>query len=340
LPQKSPEYINNSLGRKDICLSVFEDKQIKKLMAISAKDVQNLRVKTGCGMMECKKALTECNGDFEEAVKYLREKGLAVAAKKVDRIAAEGIVDILKSDDGMTTVMVEVNAETDFVAKNATFQEFVKGILNTISINKPADVDALLSLPYNDTENTVEAELKNKIFTIGENMSIRRFALVNGVTGTYIHGKGNVGVIVKFDVDNKAAQSDEFAEFAKNICLQVTAMNPLYLDKSNVPAEIIENEKQILISQIKNDEKNANKPDAIVEKMVIGKINKYYDTNCLLEQIYVKDEAMNIAKYVEATAKALNTSISTNSFVKYEKGEGIEKKCEDFAAEIDKMIKG
>lgn len=290
--------------------------------------------------MECKKALTECNGDFEEAIKYLREKGLAVAAKKADRIAADGIVDILKSDDGMTTVIVEVNAETDFVAKNATFQEFVKGILRTILANKPADVDALLKLPYDGTNNTVEEELKDKIFTIGENMSIRRFQIIDGFTGTYIHGKGTIGVVTKFDTDAKAASTEDFAEFAKNICLQITAMNPLYVRAEEVPASVIDNEKEILLAQIKNDPKNANKPDAIVEKMISGRISKFYDTNCLLDQSYVKDENVKVSKYVDDTAKALGTSINVTSFVKFEKGEGIEKREDNFAAEIEKMVNG
>lgn len=309
-------------------------------MAISAKDVQSLRQKTGAGMMECKKALTECNGDFEEAIKYLREKGLAVAAKKADRIAADGIVDILKSDDGMTTVIAEVNAETDFVAKNATFQEFVKGILRTILANKPADVDALLKLPYDGANNTVEEELKDKIFTIGENMSIRRFQIIDGFTGSYIHGKGSIGVVTKFDTDAKVASTEDFAEFAKNICLQITAMNPLYVRSEEVPASVIDNEKEILLAQIKNDPKNANKPDAIVEKMISGRISKFYDTNCLLDQSYVKDENVKVSKYVDDTAKALGTSINVTSFVKFEKGEGIEKREDNFAAEIEKMVNG
>ena len=307
-------------------------------MAISAKDVQNLRLKTGCGMMECKKALTECNGDFEEAVKWLREKGLAVAAKKADRIAADGIVDVLKSDDGKLTAIVEVNSETDFVAKNATFQEFVKGILRTILENKPVDIDALLALNYDGGSTTVEAELKDKIFTIGENITLRRFAIIEGATGTYIHGKGSIGVVTQFDVNEKVADSEEFAEFAKNICLQITAMNPLYVNIKDVPASVIDNEKEILMAQIKNDPKNANKPEAIIAKMIEGRISKYYDTNCLNEQIYVKDETLKISKYVDETAKAFGASITINTFVKYEKGEGIEKKCEDFASEIEKMV--
>lgn len=307
-------------------------------MAITAKDVQALRQKTGCGMMECKKALTECNGNMEEAIKWLREKGLAVAAKKADRIAADGIVDILKSDDGKTTAIVEVNSETDFVAKNATFQEFVKGILRTILANKPADVEALLAMNFDGGSTTVEAELKDKIFTIGENLTLRRFAIVEGVTGSYIHGKGSTGVVAKFEVDAKVADSEEFAEFAKNICLQITAMNPLYVNTEDVPAAITDNEKEILLAQIKNDPNNAKKPDAIIAKMIEGRIAKYFDTHCLNEQAYVKEETLKISKYVEETAKALGTAITITSFVKFEKGEGIEKKEEDFAAEIEKMV--
>ena len=305
---------------------------------ISAKVVMELRKKTGCGMMECKKALVTANGDFDEAIKILREKGLAVAAKKADRIAADGIVDVYTADG--CTAIIEVNTETDFVAKNASFKEFVHGILVTIVENKPADVAALLATKFAGKETTVEDELKQEIFTIGENMSIRRFEVVEGVTGTYIHGGGSAGVVAKFEVEGGIENTDGFAEYAKNVCMQIAAMNPLYVCKCNVPESVIQAEKDILLAQIKNDPKLANKPEQIIEKMVTGRIEKYYDTNCLVHQQYVKEENMTVKQYTENTAKELGGSIKIVSFVKYEKGEGIEKREDDFASEIEKLVKG
>ena len=305
---------------------------------ISAKVVMELRKKTGCGMMECKKALVTANGDFDEAIKILREKGLAVAAKKADRIAADGIVDVYTADG--CTAIIEVNTETDFVAKNASFKEFVHGILVTIVENKPADVAALLATKFAGKETTVEDELKQEIFTIGENMSIRRFEVVEGVTGTYIHGGGSAGVVAKFEVEGGIENTDGFAEYAKNVCMQIAAMNPLYVCKCNVPESVIQAEKDILLAQIKNDPKLANKPEQIIEKMVTGRIEKYYDTNCLVHQQYVKEENMTVKQYTENTAKELGGSIKVVSFVKYEKGEGIEKREDDFASEIEKLVKG
>ena len=305
---------------------------------ISAKVVMELRKKTGCGMMECKKALVTANGDFDEAIKILREKGLAVAAKKADRVAADGIVDVYTADG--CTAIIEVNTETDFVAKNASFKEFVHGILVTIVEKKPADVAALLATKFAGKETTVEDELKQEIFTIGENMSIRRFEVVEGVTGTYIHGGGSAGVVAKFEVEGGIENTDAFAEYAKNVCMQIAAMNPLYVCKCNVPESVIQAEKDILLAQIKNDPKLANKPEQIIEKMVTGRIEKYYDTNCLVHQQYVKEENMTVKQYTENTAKELGGSIKVVSFVKYEKGEGIEKREDDFASEIEKLVKG
>mgnify|MGYP004559439863 FL=1 len=304
---------------------------------ISAKDVMELRKKTGCGMMECKKALVETEGNFDEAIKYLREKGLSVAAKKADRIAAEGIVDILT--DGSHAAIIEVNAETDFVAKNASFKEFVKGILRTVLAGNPADIDALKALKFDGTDLTVESELKNMIFTIGENMSIRRFEIVDGTVGTYIHGGGSAGVITKFDTDVDTS-SEAFKEYAKNVCMQIAAMGPSYVDRTAVPASVIENEKEILLTQIQNDENLAKKPDAVKEKMVTGRIEKFYDNNCLVDQAYVKDEELTVGKYTDKVAKELGGSIKIVSFVKYERGEGIEKREDDFAGEIEKLVKG
>ncbi len=312
------------------------------MAAITASMVNELRQKTGCGMMECKKALTEANGDMDNAIKVLRERGLAVAVKKAGRIAAEGVVDILVSDDKKSAAMIEVNAETDFVAKNATFLEFVQNILKTILATRPANVEDLLSKQYADSDMTVESKLKDMVFTIGENMNIRRFVIVDGIVGTYIHGKGSTGVIVSYEADDSIANSEAFAEFAKNIALQVAgAPSPvLYLNKESVPEKDLEEEKAIILAQLANDPKNANKPAQILEKMVAGKLGKFYEKNCLLEQEYVKEDKMSVSQYVENTAKALGGSIKVTGYCMYEKGEGLEKREDDFAAEIERLVKG
>ncbi len=303
---------------------------------ITAKDVAALRAKTGIGMMECKKALVEAEGDVEEAIKILRKRGeLKAEAKTASRIAADGIVDILQ--DGNTTAMIEVNSETDFVAKNASFQEFVKNLLKTIIANEPADVDALMASEYIDGGVSVEAKLKEMIFVIGEKISIRRFVVVSGLASTYIHGTGSIGVVVTFDADDAVAAKDEFAAFAKNIALQVGAYPTPYLNKESVPASVIEEEKAILMAQIANDPANAKKPAQIIEKMVVGRINKFYDNNCLLDMTYVKDDELKVGKYVELTAKELGGAIAVTGFYRFEKGEGIQKREEDFAAEIAKL---
>ncbi len=303
---------------------------------ITAKDVAALRAKTGIGMMECKKALVEANGDAEEAIKILRKRGeLKAEAKAATRIAADGIVDILK--EGGVTAMIEVNSETDFVAKNASFQEFVKNLLKTIIANKPADVDALMASTYIDGATTVDAKLKEMIFVIGEKISIRRFVVVEGLTSTYIHGNGSIGVVVKFDVDAAVAQKAEFEEFAKNIALQIGAYTTPYLDRESVPASVIEEEKAIVLAQMANDPKNAGKPQQILEKMVIGKLGKFYENNCLLDMDYIKDDDLKVGKYVEKTAKELGAALKIVSFERFEKGEGIQKKEENFADEIAKL---
>lgn len=307
-------------------------------MAITAQQVNDLRKKTGIGMMECKKALVEADGNEEEAIKILREKGLAVAEKKAGRVAAEGVVDIMKSEDGLTTAILEVNSETDFVAKNATFKAFVRDILATILKNKPASLEALLECKIEGGEVTVEQARKDKVFAIGENITIRRFEIIEGVTGSYIHNAGALAVVAKFDTD--VAPSPEFDEFAKNICMQIAAMNAGYVCRECVPASVLENEKEILLAQISNDESLAKKPDAVKQKMVEGRINKFYQTACLVDQAYVKDDAITVGKYIENTAKELGGSIKVASFIKLERGEGIEKKEDDFAAEIDKLVKG
>ena len=303
---------------------------------ITAKDVAALRAKTGIGMMECKKALVEAEGDVDKAIKILRERGeLKAEAKAATRIAADGIVDIMKEGD--ITAMIEVNSETDFVAKNASFQEFVKNLLKTIIANKPADVDALMASQYIDGTATVDAKLKEMIFIIGEKLSIRRFAVVEGVASTYIHGTGSIGVIVTFDTDAAIAAKDEFTAFAKNIALQVGAYPTPYLNKESVPASVIEEEKAILMAQIANDPANAKKPAQIIEKMVTGRISKFYDNNCLLDMSYVKDDEIKVGKYVENTAKELGGNITVTGFYRFEKGEGIQKREENFAEEIAKL---
>ena len=301
---------------------------------INAKVVAELRKQTGCGMMDCKKALVDANGDFDAAVKVLREKGMAATAKKADRIAAEGLVDIMTV--GNTTAMVEVNSETDFVAKNAIFQEFVKNVLKTIIANKPADVEALLACNIAEGEGTVADALNEHTYKIGEKLSIRRFVVVDGTVSTYIHGLGNTGVVVSFETD--LADNAAFAECAKNVALQTAAMTVLYLDKESVPASVLAEEKAILIKQMQQDPKMANKPEAVLSKIVDGKLGKYYETNCLLEQLYVKDDSMTVAKYVASVAKELGGSIKVTGYVRYDKGEGIEKREDDLAAEVAKMV--
>ena len=307
------------------------------MAAITAKDVAALRAKTGLGMMDCKKALVEAEGDIDKAVKILREKGLATAAKKEGRIAAEGVVDIMTNDG--VTAMIEVNSETDFVAKNATFQEFVKNLLSTLIAEKPADLDAFMATAYAGTATTVADKLVEMVALIGEKIKIRRFEIVEGTVSTYIHGAGSTGVIVKFDTD--AADNAAFAECAKNIALQIAAGNPpKYVYKEEVPASEVDEEKAVLIQQAKNDPKNANKPDAILEKMVGGRLGKFYERICLVEQAYVKDDKMTVGQYVASVAKEIGATVKIDSFKIYEKGEGIEKREEDFAAEIAKMVNG
>ncbi len=306
---------------------------------ITAKQVAALRARTGLGMMDCKKALVEAEGDEERAVKILREKGLATAAKKEGRIASEGIVDILVENE--RAAMIEVNSETDFVAKNATFREFVKGLLRTILATSPADVEDLKAKPFDGGERTVAEELTDKIAMIGEKISIRRFVTAEGTMSTYIHGGGTTGVIVTFDAP-EASAAPGFPEVAKNIALQVAAGNPpTYVAREDVPESAVEEELSIQVAAAKSDPKLASKPDDVLKKIVAGKMGKnFYERVCLLEQPYVKDDALSVGKYLEQSGKALGGKITVTSFLLYERGEGLEKKEEDFAAEIEKMVKG
>ena len=304
---------------------------------ITAAMVGALRDKTGAGLMDCKRALVETNGDEEAAIVILREKGLAVAAKKADRVAADGLVAVLTQ--GERVAMVEVNSETDFVAKNATFVEFVNGLLRTILDKSPADLEALKAEKFDGTEFTVEEKVKDMIFTIKEKIDVRRFIIVEGTTTTYVHGNGATGVIVKFDADETAKSNPGFAEFAKNIALQLGAFSTTpYLDRESVPASVIAQEKEIISEQIKNDPKNASKPDAIIEKMAIGRLGKFYEENCLVDQAYIKDDSLTVGKYVEQTAKAFGGSIKVTGFVIYNKGEGIEKRVDNLDDEVAKLL--
>ena len=298
-------------------------------MAFTASDVKTLREMTGCGMMDCKKALTETNGDMDKAVDFLREKGLATAAKKAGRIASEGIVKAYLTDDKKIGVLVEVNSETDFVAKNDEFQNFVTNIAKIVAEKNPADVDALKALPY-DGEANVGDTLTALIAKIGENMNIRRFARIEGNVCSYTHGEGRIGVLA--EAEGSLADADAY-EAARDAAMQIAAINPLYLTKEVVPAEDIEKEKHIIIAQIKEDPKNASKPDAIIEKMVGGKINKFYEQNCLLQQEFVKNGDFKVEAYLASKG------VKLVNFVRFEKGEGLEKKEENFADEVASMIK-
>ena len=303
-------------------------------MAFTAKDVKDLRERTGCGMMDCKKALTETDGDFEKAIEYLREKGLAAATKKAGRIAADGMVFATVDKENKLGVVVEVNSETDFVAKNEMFREFVADVAAVVAKENPATVEELLTkaMPNGDT---VEAALQEKILVIGENLKIRRFVRYEGPCVAYIHAGGTHGVLVNFEVSDEVFAKPEFEAYGKDIAMQIAAANPSYLNKEEVPAEVLEKEKEILTQQAINE----GKPAAIAEKMVAGRIAKYYKENCLVEQAFVKDDKQSITAYTNATAKELGGDIKIVAFTRFEKGEGIEKKVDDFAAEVAAMSK-
>lgn len=303
------------------------------MAAFTAQDVKALREKTGCGMMDCKKALTEANGDMDAAIDFLREQGLAKAAKKSGRIAAEGVAYAETNADATVGVVIEINAETDFVAKNDEFKAFVKTCADTVMNQNPADVDALLACKAEGSDVTVADLLQEKIQTIGENIKIRRFVRFEGAVVTYIHAAGRIGVMVKFDTD--LADKDEFKTYAKDIAMQVAAANPLYLDEKSVPADVIEHEKKILTEQVINE----GKPAQIAEKIVMGKIGKYYKENCLVDQLFVKDGDYTVKKYTEKVAKDLGGSIAIVDFARFEKGEGLEKRQDNFAEEVASMVK-
>lgn len=304
-------------------------------MSFTAKDVQTLRERTGCGMMDCKKALTEADGDFDRAIEILRERGLAAQAKKASRIAAEGVV-YAKSTDNVG-VILEVNSETDFVAKNEKFMSFVEETADAIIKYNPSSVEELLTCET--PEGTVEEALRDRILTIGENIKIRRFERVEGVTIPYIHMGGVYATLIQFETDPETAKLPEFVTFGKDIAMQVAAINPSYLSSEFVPESVVAKEKEIRLAQLKEDPKNANKPENILEKIIIGGMNKFYKEVCLLEQPFVKDDKMSVKEYVASVSKKLGAPIAVKSFIRYEKGEGLEKRNEDFAAEVAAQIK-
>ena len=291
---------------------------------ISAKEVQALRERTGVGMMKCKEALVEADGDMEKAVVILREKGLAQSEKKASRITAEGTVAIYNQNN--IAVLCEVNSETDFVAKNEKFQTFANNVAKVVAEQNPADVDALLTCKYPDSDLTVEDMRKEMVLVIGENIKIRRFARLEGNISSYSHGNGKIGVLAKFTEDASSC--------GKQVCMQIAAMNPRFMSRDDVPAEVLNQEKEILMVQIKNDPKTANKPDNIIEKMVMGKLGKFYSENCLLDQPYFIDESITVSKFIES-----NCNAKLESYIRFERGEGLQKREDDFAAEVAKLAK-
>lgn len=301
-------------------------------MAFTASDVKTLRERTGCGMMDCKKALTEADGDMEKAIEVLREKGLAAVAKKAGRIAAEGIVVSVVDKEKKVGVVLEVNSETDFVAKNADFVAFVNRVAKVIMDSNPADVEALMSCK-DETGEDVASMLQEKVLTIGENIQIRRFERLEGDMIAYVHGEGRIGVMVMFDTD--VADKEGFEAYGKDVAMQVAAAMPQYLDKASVDPEVVAKEKEILTVQAMNEGKPAN----IAEKMVMGRIAKFYKEVCLVEQPFVKDGDITVAKYTENVAKELGGHITITGFVRYEKGEGLQKREDNFADEVASMIK-
>ena len=306
-------------------------------MAFTAQDVKDLREKTGCGMMDCKKALTASDGDVEKAIEFLREKGLAAAAKKSGRVAAEGVVCTMVDYEKKVGVVIEVNSETDFVGKNADFISFVEACAKTVIDENPADVEALMNCKMGD--ETVDQALKELILVIKENIKVRRFVRYEGVCSAYVHGGGTHGILVNFETTNGIEAKDEFAAYGKDVAMQVAAANPSYVDEAAVPAEVVAKEKEILLAQMANDPKNANKPDAVKQKMIEGKIKKFFKENCLVDQEFVKDGDLTVAQYTAKVAKDLGGDIKIVKFTRFQKGEGLEKRADDFAAEVASMVK-
>ncbi|HKL99094.1 MAG TPA: translation elongation factor Ts [Mobilitalea sp.] len=308
-------------------------------MELTASMVKELREMTSAGMMDCKKALVATDGDMDKAVEFLREKGLAAAEKKASRIAAEGIIDANISEDGKVASIVEVNSETDFVAKNEKFRAFVAAVAAQTSKTNAKDIEAFLDEKWAlDTTKTVKEELSTMIALIGEKLSIRRFEKVvanDGFAVSYIHGGGRIGILVEVV---SAVINEEVQEAAKNIPMQIAAMSPKYVDQSEISADFIAHEKEILKAQTMNDPANSKKPENIIEKMLEGRLNKELKEFCLVDQVYVKDGDLNVGQYLANISKQVGTPVSVKRFIRYETGEGLEKKSEDFAAEVAKQM--
>ena len=311
----------------------------EKQMAITTGMVKELREMTGAGMMDCKKALTATDGDMDKAVEFLREKGLAAAEKKAGRIAAEGICDVNISEDGKVAAIVEVNSETDFVAKNEKFRTFVAEVAAQAAVTSNTDIEAFLEESWiKDPAKKVKEELSSQISIIGENMKIRRFEKIvaeNGFVQSYIHGDGRIGILVEME---SSVYNEEVKECAKNVAMQIAAMNPKYKNREEVPAEFIVHEKEILKVQTMNDPANQKKPENIIEKMIEGRLNKELKEICLEDQIYVKDGDLTVQQYVDSVAKENNIDLKIKKFVRFETGEGLEKKEENFAEEVAKQM--
>ena len=309
-------------------------------MAITAAMVKELREMTGAGMMDCKKALTEADGNMEKAVEVLREKGLAASAKKAGRIASEGMVEIFLSEDNKVGAIVEVNSETDFVAKNQVFRDYVAAVAKQAAESTAADIDAFFEEKWAlDTQFTVKEALSQQVAVIGENLNIRRFERYTkaqaGKLVSYIHGGGRIGVMIELACENEA---EELVELGKNIAMQIAALNPKFITEADVPAEFIAKETEILTAQAMNDPKNAKKPENIIAKMIEGRLKKELKEMCLVEQPYVKDTDMTVQQYIDSVAKAVGAPISIARIVRFETGEGMEKKEENFAEEVAKAM--
>lgn len=312
-------------------------------MAFTANDVKKLREITGVGMMDCKKALAETDGDMDKAIEYLREKGLATAKKKAGRIAAEGLCRTYVSDDG-TAALVEINIETDFAAKNEAFMKFVDDVAEVVAKGNPSDIDALLTMNYPGTSNSVADILQDKIQVIGENIQIRRFTRYDtGITVPYVHMGGKIGVLVNLEVSDNIKGSNAVFELGQDLAMQIAAMRPQYLDKSSVPEDEIAREKEIQMNKALEENRQKNLPEdkarSVAENMVKGRMNKYFEDFCLLQQPFVKESKMTVEQHVASVAKELGGTIKIISFARYETGEGIEKKVDNFADEVASMIK-
>ncbi|WP_313187778.1 translation elongation factor Ts [Lacrimispora sp.] len=306
------------------------------MAAVTAGMVKELREMTGAGMMDCKKALAETDGDMDKAVEFLREKGLAAASKKAGRIAAEGIVTTVVSEDGKSAAIVEVNSETDFVAKNAQFQNYVADVATQVLTSQATDMEGFLAETWTqDSSLTVAQALSSQIAVIGENMNIRRYEKIvaDGVVVDYIHGGGRIGVLIEADAE---VVNDTVKEALKNIAMQIAALTPKYVKRDEIPQDFIDHEMEILKVQAKNE--NPDKPDNILEKMIVGRLNKELKEFCLVDQAYVKDGDLTVGKYLEQVSKEVGGKVDVKKFVRFETGEGLEKKEENFAEEVARQM--